>query len=107
MATRMVRVVSSDRPLVPTESSFLEDLSGAGADSMDEPELGRGDRTGLMIIRAWVEEGSREPLRVQLRLTTDVSKGFQQTLNLGDIETASAAVERWLRDVLAEPTSAN
>jgi hypothetical protein len=71
---------------------------------MDEPELGRGDRTGLMIIRAWVEEGSGEPLRVQLRLTTDVSKGFQQTLNLSDAETASAAVERWLSDVLAEPT---
>jgi hypothetical protein len=76
----------------------------AGADTMDEPELGRGDRTGLMIIRAWVEEGSGEPLRVQLRLTTDVSKGFQQTLNLSDAETASAAVERWLSDVLAEPT---
>jgi hypothetical protein len=75
-----------------------------GADTMDEPELGRGDRTGLMIIRAWVEEGSGEPLRVQLRLTTDVSKGFQQTLNLSDAETASAAVERWLSDVLAEPT---
>jgi hypothetical protein len=104
-AIRMVRVVASDRPLVPPESSFLEDLSVAGADTMHEPELGRGDRTGLMIIRAWVEEGSRAPLRVQLRLTTDVSEGFQQTLNLSDIEAASAAVERWLSDVLAEPTS--
>ena len=100
-----MRVVSFDRRLVPTESSLLEDLSEAGPDSLAEPELGRGDRTGLMIIRAWVEEGSREPLRVQLRLTTDVSKGFEQTLNLSDVETASAAVERWLSGVLAEPTS--
>ena len=77
----------------------------AQGDSKDDSGLGSGDRTGLMIIRAWVEEGSREPLRVQLRLTTDVSKGFQQTLNLSDIATASAAVGRWLSDVLAEPTS--
>ena len=102
MGARMVRVVASDRPLGPPESAYLDDLSVAGAGSTHEPEVGRGDRTGLMILRAWVEEGSREPLRVQIRLTTDVSKGFQRTMNLSDTEAAAAAVERWLTDVMAD-----
>jgi hypothetical protein len=35
-------------------------------------------RTGLLIIRAWIEKGSRKPLRAHIRATTDVSKGFEE-----------------------------
>lgn len=97
--------MASDRPHAPWASSFLPDLSTTDTDQMDKPDMGRGARAGLLIIRAWVEEGSSAPLRVQIRLTTDVSKGYQQTMNLSDIEAASAAVERWLMDVIAEPAS--
>lgn len=72
---------------------------------MDEPDLGKGDHTGLLIMRAWMEEGSSEPLRVHLRLTTDVSKGFQRTMNFSDAEAASAAVLGWLTDMMADRTS--
>jgi hypothetical protein len=36
--------------------------------------------TGLFIIRAWIEEGSSEPLRAHIRLTTDVSSGFEDSM---------------------------
>jgi hypothetical protein len=56
--------------------------------------------TGLMIIRTWLEPGSPKPLRVQIRLTTDISMGFEREVTLADIPAVSAAVETWLHDVL-------
>ncbi len=105
MGIRMVLCVAFDRPFVPQESSFLEDLSLAKDDRTDKPDREREERTGLLIIRAWVEEGSSEPLRVQIRLTTDVSEGFQRTINLTDVEETSAAVQGWLTDIAAETAS--
>ena len=98
-------VVAIPRPTVPPESPFPGDLTVANGARTDRPDLGRGDRTGLMIIRAWVEEGSRKPLRVQIRLSTDISEGIQQTMTLSDAKAASAAVEGWLTDILAGRTS--
>jgi uncharacterized protein YrrD len=57
--------------------------------------------TGLLIIRAWVEKGSRKPLRAHIRTTTDVSKGFETELTVADVPSTSAKVESWLGDVLA------
>jgi hypothetical protein len=58
------------------------------------------DQTGLLIIRAWVEQGSAKPLRAQVRLTTDVAAGFASEVTLADVNAVSAAVETWLQDVL-------
>lgn len=58
------------------------------------------DRTGLLIMRAWVEQGSSKPLRVHIRLTTDVDNGFASEVTLADISAVGAAVEAWLQDVL-------
>jgi hypothetical protein len=55
--------------------------------------------TGLMIIRTWVERGSLKPLRARIRLTTDISAGFERELTLADIDAVCAAVETWLKDV--------
>jgi hypothetical protein len=63
------------------------------------------DRTGLMIIRAWVEPGSARPLRAHLRFTTDVSSAFDSEVTLAEIEHVSSTVQTWLEDVLAEPVS--
>jgi hypothetical protein len=60
------------------------------------------DRTGLLIIRAWIEAGSAEPLRAQIRLSTDVSAGFQRTLTCARAEEVSAAVRDWLAEVLSQ-----
>ena len=57
------------------------------------------DRTALLIIRAWVEEGSIEPLRAHIRLTTDVAAGFQRTLTLARPEDIEDAVAAWLGEI--------
>ena len=60
------------------------------------------NHTGLFIIRAWVEQGSSQPLRAQIRLTTDLANGFASEMTLADVHAVSAAVELWLRDVLLD-----
>ena len=59
-------------------------------------------KTGLLIIRAWVERDSGKPLRAHLRTSTDVSKGFDSEFTVTDIPATTAAVERWLGDVAVE-----
>jgi hypothetical protein len=60
-----------------------------------------GDRTALLVIRAWVEEGSPEPLRAQVRLTADVARGFEATVTLAEADAICATVQAWLADLLA------
>lgn len=57
-------------------------------------------RTGLLIIRAWVEPGSAAPLRAQIRLTDDVDTGLEQALTLTSPEEAGALVDAWLQGIL-------
>jgi hypothetical protein len=44
---------------------------------------------GLLVIPAWVEEGSGRPLRVVVRLTADSGRGFERELMFSE----PAAVE--------------
>ncbi|MEA2901564.1 MAG: hypothetical protein QOH36_1451 [Actinomycetota bacterium] len=55
------------------------------------------ERTGLLIIRAWTEPGSSEPLRAQVRIVTDVA-GVEETLTLSRSEAVCATVQQWLAD---------
>jgi len=75
--------------------------------SENEPLQGEGEvmaseRTGLLVIRTWVEPGSSRPLRAQVRLTRDVSAGFERTLTLARADAVSAVVQEWLADVSCE-----
>jgi len=65
-----------------------------------EPEDAPNGPTGLLIIRAWLEEGSAAPLRAHVRLTTDVSAGIEHTMTLTRSEAVNAAVEAWLSDIV-------
>jgi hypothetical protein len=65
----------------------------------------RRQHTGLLIIRAWIEQDSAEPLRAQLRSTTDVSSGLEAPLNLTSDERVGEAVRLWLAAVRAVPAS--
>jgi hypothetical protein len=58
-------------------------------------------RTGLLIIRAWIEPGSSSPLRAQIRLSTDVTKGLDRSLTATQEEAVVEAVKAWLSDILA------
>jgi hypothetical protein len=59
-------------------------------------------RVALMIIRAWIEEGSAVPLRAEIRSTGDVLAGIQSasTVNLG--EHVMEAVRVFLESVSTE-----
>jgi hypothetical protein len=58
------------------------------------------DPTGLLIVRAWVEDGSSEPLRAQIRLSTDLSIGIERELTLTQIDEVCDTVQQWLEGVL-------
>jgi hypothetical protein len=60
-------------------------------------------RIGLLIIRAWVEPGSSSPLRAQIRLTNDVSQGFERNLTISQETAVLEAVQAWLSEFLATP----
>jgi hypothetical protein len=57
-------------------------------------------RTGLLIIRAWVEEGSTEPLRAQVRVTGDISSGLGGTVTFVQPDTVGEVVDSWLQGML-------
>jgi hypothetical protein len=56
-------------------------------------------RTGLLIIRAWAEPGSSSPLRIQIRLTTDVSQGVERSETIAEADAAIEIVHGWLREM--------
>ncbi|MDQ1418804.1 MAG: hypothetical protein QOJ52_766 [Acidimicrobiaceae bacterium] len=57
------------------------------------------DHHGLLIIRAWVEPGSSEPLRAQVRLTTDVAAGIERTATFSRADEVCTLVRAWLADI--------
>jgi hypothetical protein len=56
-------------------------------------------RTGLLIIRAWAEPGSSSPLRLQIRLTTDVSLGVGRRETITDADAVVEVVRAWLQEM--------
>jgi hypothetical protein len=63
--------------------------------------------TGLFIIRAWIEQGSTEPLRAHIRLTTDISGGFEDSMTLSEVRAVCEAVATWLGNVLSGPAGSS
>ena len=59
------------------------------------------ETTALLIIRAWTEPSSSKPLRAMVRVTNDVSKGFEDETSYADADAVYAAVQRWLESVSA------
>lgn len=55
----------------------------------------------LLIIRAWVQEGSARPLRVEVRLTGDVGQGFEREMAFSESEPVETLVAAWLAEVQA------
>jgi hypothetical protein len=57
---------------------------------------------GVLVIRAWVEEGSARPLRVEVRVVADGGRGFERELVFSEPEPVEQLVRAWLADVLAD-----
>lgn len=51
---------------------------------------------GLMVLRVWTEEGSTEPLRVDVRQTFDLSRPFRHSLTLTDVDLVLATVRAFV-----------
>lgn len=49
-----------------------------------------------MVLRVWTEEGSTEPLRVDVRQTSDLSHGSFRSLTLTDVDPVLAVVRTFL-----------
>lgn len=64
--------------------------------------MGMLDATGtaLLTIRAWCEEGSQQPLRVELRFSDDVAFGFRSTSTFVHADDVTEAVRDFLDRVL-------
>jgi hypothetical protein len=58
---------------------------------------------GLLVIRAWLEEGAKHPLRIELRMTADTSRGFERELAFSETEPIGALVDAWLAEVRDSP----
>ena len=74
----------------------------ADAASVSAEPHAKPGKTGLLIIRAWVEEGSSRPLRADISATTDVSAGFERSVTVARPEEVSATVQKWLAEVLGD-----
>ena len=58
-------------------------------------------RTGLLIIRAWLEPGSiGAAARAQIRVTTDISTGIERTVALAESDTVMELVDEWLQGIV-------
>lgn len=53
-------------------------------------------QTGLMVLRVWTEQGTTQPLRVDVRHTHDLSRGLHCTSTLTDVDVVLAAVRTFL-----------
>lgn len=56
---------------------------------------------GLLTIRTWLEEGSPDPVRAEIRMTRDVSSGFQTVRAEKQRERVLDAVNAFLDEVFA------
>jgi hypothetical protein len=58
--------------------------------------------TGLLIIRAWLEDGSVEPLRAHLRIADDISNGIERSSTLVNADEVGRLVEAWLVGIVED-----
>jgi uncharacterized protein len=58
-------------------------------------------RTGLIIIRAWIEPDSTKPLRAYVRRSNDVTVGIGDESPFAEIDAVCAAVRDWLAHITA------
>lgn len=55
-----------------------------------------------MVLRVSVERGADHPLRAHIRETSDVTRGFERSFVLTDVETTIESVREWLEGLLEQ-----
>lgn len=64
------------------------------------PSQTDAERTGVLVARAWVEEGA---LRARLTRVDDVSSGAEQVTVHGSMDSVLQEVESWLEALHGVP----
>lgn len=59
------------------------------------------ERTGVMVVRVWLEDAHRDPLRVTLTSRLDVEGGEETRRTAGSVEAACEVLREWLEEFLA------
>lgn len=54
------------------------------------------DATALFIVRLRFEAGSSRPMRAEIRMTRDVTVGFEAVSTVTDVEAAVDLLRSWL-----------
>ena len=62
------------------------------------------DRTALVVIRIWCEEGSDHPFRGEIRIADDVTYGYRSTQTFACADPLIAAARDVLEEVCRPPT---
>jgi hypothetical protein len=62
-------------------------------------------RTGLLVIRIWVEAGSDVGIRARITRTLDLEAERSSVVYASSIEDVAAAVSSWLRAFVAATSS--
>jgi len=57
---------------------------------------------GLLVVRAWVEPGSADPLRATIRLTTDTAAGFTKEVSVSEVPAVTEVVLAWLEEIVGD-----
>jgi hypothetical protein len=80
-------------------------MSGCGDapdEHVDDPVGGASERTGLVVIRVWLEErDSERGLRARISLVRDVERGEAESVIAASAEEILAAVRRFVDEFVA------
>jgi hypothetical protein len=61
---------------------------------------GRGERSGVLVVRAWVE-GDPPQLKARLTHTIDLAQREPESATVSSAEQIHEEIERWLEALLA------
>jgi 16S rRNA G1207 methylase RsmC len=65
---------------------------------MAEVEGADGERTGVLVVRAWLEDATDEGLRARITHTLDVARPGETVIVTARREEVYAAVRSWLEE---------
>ena len=66
---------------------------------------GTGERTGVLVVRIWVEPGAGGGLRARMTSTLDVTEQDEVVTVASTPEGIAAVVGRWIDDFVAASAS--
>lgn len=60
------------------------------------------DRTGVLVIRIWIEPAAPHEVRARITTSRDLTHGHDGVSAAGSVAEVEEVVSRWLRDFSAE-----